>query len=120
MDDLSALPAFLTSLGVGLMMGLERELRAGTNAGLRTFCLVGVAGTAAAMVSAQAGSPWLLPAAALGLIAMMIAADHHRGDLSEQNEKNKPHGASSERPRIPEREAQRVDAWVGLRLATIR
>ena len=84
MDDLSALPSFLTSLAVGLMMGLERERRAGTNAGLRTFGLVGVAGTATAMVAAQAGSPWLLPAAALGLVAMMIAADHHRGDADEQ------------------------------------
>ncbi len=80
MDDLSALPAFLTSLAVGLMMGLERERRGGTNAGLRTFGLVGMAGTATAMIAAEAGSAWLLPAVALGLVAMMIAADHHRGD----------------------------------------
>jgi len=80
MDDLSALPAFLTSLALGLMMGLERERRAGTNAGLRTFGLVGIAGTATALLAAQAGMPWLLPAAALGLVLMMIAADQHRAD----------------------------------------
>ncbi len=62
------------------MMGLERERRGGTNAGLRTFGLVGMAGTATAMIAAEAGSPWLLPAVALGLVAMMISADHHRGD----------------------------------------
>ncbi len=83
MDDLSALPAFLTSLALGLMLGLERERRGGTNAGLRTFGLVGIAGTATAMLAAQAGMPWLLPAAALGLVAMMISADHHRGDANE-------------------------------------
>ena len=83
MEELTALRAFVTSLAVGLMMGLERERRAGTNAGLRTFGLVGVAGTAAAMVAQQAASPWLLPAVALGLVAMMISADHHRGDADE-------------------------------------
>ena len=80
MDDLAALPAVLTSLGVGLMMGLERERRAGTNAGLRTFGLVGVAGAVCGLLAQQAGATWLVPAVALALVAMMVAADHHRGD----------------------------------------
>lgn len=75
MDDLTAARAFLTSLGVGLMMGLERERRAGTHAGLRTFGLVGLAGTACALLAQQAGASWLLPAAALGLVLMMVAAN---------------------------------------------
>lgn len=79
-DDFTALRAFLTSLGVGLMMGLERERRGGANAGLRTFGLVGIAGTACALLAQQAGASWLLPAAALGLVLMMIAADQHRAD----------------------------------------
>ncbi len=80
MDELAAAPAFLVSLALGLMMGLERERRGGTNAGLRTFGLVGIAGTATAMIAAQSASPWLIPAVALALVAMMISADHHRGD----------------------------------------
>ena len=80
MDDLSALRAFLTSLGVGLMMGLERERRGGANAGLRTFGLVGMTGTVAALLAERTGATWLLPAAALGLVLMMIAADQHRAD----------------------------------------
>jgi uncharacterized membrane protein (DUF4010 family) len=80
MDDFAALPSLLTSLGVGLMMGLERERRAGTNAGLRTFGLVGMAGTVCALLAAQTGDTWLVPAVALGLVGMMIAADYHRGD----------------------------------------
>lgn len=80
MEDLSVLQSFLTSLGVGLMMGLERERRGGANAGLRTFGLVGITGTACALLAQQAGAPWLLPVAALGLVLMMIAADQHRAD----------------------------------------
>lgn len=80
MESLAALHAFLISLALGLMMGLERERRGGTNAGLRTFGLVALAGTATALVAQLAASPWLLPVAAAGLVAMMIAADWHRGD----------------------------------------
>ncbi|MGQ0587368.1 MAG: MgtC/SapB family protein [Gammaproteobacteria bacterium] len=40
-------------------------------------------GTATAMIAQQAASPWLLPVVAAGLVAMMISADHHRGDADE-------------------------------------
>lgn len=83
MEALATLHAFLISLALGLMMGLERERRAGTNAGLRTFGLVGVAGTATALIAQLAASPWLLPVVAAGLVAMMISADHHKGDKDE-------------------------------------
>jgi uncharacterized membrane protein (DUF4010 family) len=80
MDDLSALPILLTSLGLGLMMGLERERRGGTHAGLRTFGLVGIAGAVSALLAQEGGFTWLVPAVALGLLAMMIAADRHEAD----------------------------------------
>jgi uncharacterized membrane protein (DUF4010 family) len=83
METLAHLHAFAISLALGLMMGLERERRGGTNAGLRTFALVGITGTATAMIGQQAASPWLLPVVAAGLVAMMISADHHRGDADE-------------------------------------
>lgn len=83
METLADLHAFVISLALGLMMGLERERRGGTNAGLRTFGLVGIAGTATAMIAQQAASPWLLPVVAAGLVAMMISAEHHRGDADE-------------------------------------
>jgi len=66
------------------MLGLERERRPGTNAGLRTFGLVAIAGTATALLAAEAATPWLLPAAALGLVAMMVAADLHHADPDGQ------------------------------------
>jgi uncharacterized membrane protein (DUF4010 family) len=83
METLAALHPFVISLALGLMMGLERERRGRTNAGLRTFGLVGLAGAAAAMIAQQTASPWLLPVMAAGLVAMMISADHHRGDADE-------------------------------------
>ena len=83
MDTLAALHPFVISLALGLMMGLERERRGGTNAGLRTFSLTGLTGTATAMIAQQAASPWLLPVVALGLVATMISADHHPGDRDD-------------------------------------
>lgn len=80
MEDLSTLRALLTGLGIGLMMGLERERHAGANAGIRTFGLVGLAGTLCAVLAQEAGVPWLIPATALGLLLLMIAADLHPPD----------------------------------------
>lgn len=78
MEELSALRAFASSLGVGLLMGLERERRPGALAGLRTFALAGVAGAASALLAQQAGMPWLLPTLLLALAATMAAAELRR------------------------------------------
>lgn len=75
MDELQAAQAMLTSLGVGLLMGLERERRAGAVAGLRTFALVALAGSICALLTLQAQLGWLIPAGALGIVGMMVAAD---------------------------------------------
>ena len=57
--ELAALPHFITSLAIGLLIGLERERSPGSRAGLRTFALVALFGTLAAMLSEQT-TPWLL------------------------------------------------------------
>lgn len=61
------IPAFLTSLAIGLLIGLERERSPSAKAGLRTFALVALAGTLAAMLSQFTRSPWVL---ALGLFTV--------------------------------------------------
>jgi len=38
--ELAALPHFVTSLAIGLLIGLERERNPSSRAGLRTFALV--------------------------------------------------------------------------------
>ena len=60
--------------GIGLLIGLERERNPTAKAGVRTFALIAVAGTLAALLDARAGAGWL---AAIGLAAvagMLIAA----------------------------------------------
>lgn len=71
--ELAALPHFVTSLAIGLLIGLERERIPGSRAGLRTFALVALFGTLAAMLSEKA-SPWLLLGGLLIVGLMMIAA----------------------------------------------
>ena len=68
------LPQFLTSLAIGLLIGLERERAPSAKAGLRTFALVALLGTLAAMLSEKNDLPWLLIAGWLMVGAMIIAA----------------------------------------------
>lgn len=71
---IEALPQFLTSLAIGLLIGLERERNPSAKAGLRTFALVAIFGTLTALLSAKLGSPWLLIAGLLAVAGMIIAA----------------------------------------------
>lgn len=68
---LAFLRAFSISLGIGLLMGLERERHLSARAGLRTFALTALFGTTAALLSAKTGSPWML-AAGLVMVGLMI------------------------------------------------
>lgn len=71
--ELAALPHFLTSLAIGLLIGLERERNPGARAGLRTFALIALFGTLTAMLSEKA-SPWLLLGGLLIVGLMMVSA----------------------------------------------
>ncbi|MBM3391491.1 MAG: MgtC/SapB family protein [Betaproteobacteria bacterium] len=68
------LQAFVTSLAIGLLIGLERERRRSAKAGLRTFALVALLGTVSGMLAEKAGSGWILAAGLLAVGAMIIAA----------------------------------------------
>ncbi|MGQ9861251.1 MAG: MgtC/SapB family protein [Thiobacillaceae bacterium] len=72
--ELKPLALFLTSMGLGLLIGLERERSPAAKAGLRTFTLVAMAGTLGAMLSEQTGAPWILGAGLIILGGMMVAA----------------------------------------------
>lgn len=65
---------FGASLGIGLLIGLERERNPAAKAGVRTFALVALLGTLAARVS---DSPWLV-AVGLGAVAATLIAAHAR------------------------------------------
>lgn len=64
------LEAFATALGIGLLIGMERERRPDSAAGLRTFSLVAMLGCLFAMLGEKTGGPWLL---AVGLIVLATA-----------------------------------------------
>ena len=74
---LAPLPAFLTSLALGLLIGLERERNPASKAGLRTFALVALLGTLASLITEKTGSPWIL-AAGLALVGLMMIAAYAR------------------------------------------
>lgn len=73
-NGIEALPQFLTSLSIGLLIGLERERNPSAKAGLRTFGLVAVFGTLAALLSTRLNSPWMLIAGLIAVTAMIISA----------------------------------------------
>ena len=61
-------------LGIGLLIGLERERNPAGKAGVRTFPLVSLLGTLAALLGARVDSAWLLPAGLLAVTGMLIVA----------------------------------------------
>jgi len=72
--EFAYLARFLTSLAIGLLIGLERERNPSAKAGLRTFTLVAMAGTLGALLSEKSGAPWLLGAGLIIMGGMMVAA----------------------------------------------
>ncbi|NNL64745.1 MAG: MgtC/SapB family protein [Myxococcales bacterium] len=60
------------ALGLGLLVGFQRERTEESVAGFRTFPLITVVGALAARVGHAADTPWLLPAALLGLVALVV------------------------------------------------
>lgn len=73
-NGIEALPQFLTSLAIGLLIGLERERNPSAKAGLRTFALVAVFGTLTALLSTKLASPWLLIAGLITVAGTIVSA----------------------------------------------
>lgn len=71
-----------TSLGLGLLVGLQREYDEKEIAGIRTFALTTLFGSAAALIGQQFGSAWVIAAGFLSLAILMVSANflHHRND----------------------------------------
>lgn len=72
--SIDTLQAFATAIGVGLLIGLERERQSDVKAGLRTFALVGLLGCLSGLLAQAADSGWIIAAGFLAIAAMMIAA----------------------------------------------
>ena len=66
--------AFLTSVGVGLLIGLERERHAEAKAGVRTFALIAMLGTLTVLIAEQSGSAWIIAAGLIVVGGTVLAA----------------------------------------------
>jgi uncharacterized membrane protein (DUF4010 family) len=81
-EELRTALRFLTSLGIGLLLGLQHERTQGAKAGLRTFALVAVFGTVAGLLNDAAGGGWI-GAAGLLLVGLMIISAYHGEEKPE-------------------------------------
>lgn len=72
--DFQSLYRFAISLGLGLLIGLERERNPAALAGLRTFAITALLGTLSALLSQAAGSPWIMVASLLAVAAFITGA----------------------------------------------
>ncbi len=82
--------AFGTALGIGLLVGMERERRPDSAAGLRTFALVAMLGCLFALLGEKTGGPWALVTGLLVISLAMVASnfssrqeEQYRGFTSE-------------------------------------
>ena len=73
-NGIELLPRFLTSIAIGLLIGLERERNPSAKAGLRTFALVALFGTLMGMLADEQGTPWLVVAGLCAVALTIIAA----------------------------------------------
>lgn len=71
---LDFIKGFILSLGLGLLMGLERERRETSRAGLRTFGLTSLLGSVMGLLASKGDAPWLLGAGLLAVAATIISA----------------------------------------------
>jgi uncharacterized membrane protein (DUF4010 family) len=75
---------FLTALGIGLLIGLERERKPSAKAGLRTFAIVGVFGALCGALARQLDSYWLV-GVGLALVGLMIISAYFEDRATEED-----------------------------------
>lgn len=71
-DTLDLALTFAVSAAIGLLVGTERERKPTAKAGVRTFALIAVLGTACSLVAQSLDSPWLVPVG-FALVGLTIA-----------------------------------------------
>jgi uncharacterized membrane protein (DUF4010 family) len=73
------------SLGLGLLVGLQRERKGDELAGIRTFSLLTLFGTLLAFVGMQLDTPWAVPTGALAL-GILMAVGFYIKTRNNQNQ----------------------------------
>lgn len=78
-QNLDDIRSFVTAIGIGLLMGMERERNPTAKAGLRTFTLVSLLGVTLAMIGERTNTVWL-PAVGLALVGLTLIAAYLRDE----------------------------------------
>ena len=76
-ETVDLLGTLALSAGIGLLVGLERERKPSAKAGVRTFALIALLGSLAAVVERAAGSGWIIGLGALAVAGTLVAAYLH-------------------------------------------
>ena len=71
---LSLVLTFSVSAAIGLLVGLERERKPSAKAGVRTFTLIALLGSLAALLAEATDSAWTLGAGAIAVTGALVAA----------------------------------------------
>lgn len=72
--DTTVLTQLAIALGLGLLVGLQRERAQSPMAGIRTFALITWLGALAGLLTPQLG-PWLVPAGLVALAALVVMSN---------------------------------------------
>lgn len=79
MMELNTAWQFVVALGLGMLIGLERERTRGeqkTFAGVRTFSFVALLGATSVYAGELSGLPWIVGLVFLGIVAVVVVAYH--------------------------------------------
>jgi uncharacterized membrane protein (DUF4010 family) len=76
-ETLPLVASLAVSAGIGLLVGLERERKPSAKAGVRTFTLIALVGSLAALLDEATGSAWALAAGAVCVTGTLVAAYLH-------------------------------------------
>jgi uncharacterized membrane protein YhiD involved in acid resistance len=72
--DLHALQQLAVSLGLGMLMGLQRERTERSIGGIRTFPFIALFGTVCAQIGQITGT-WIIAAGLISLAALVVTAN---------------------------------------------
>lgn len=87
--ELGVIQQLVVSLGLGMLLGLQRERTEKSLAGIRTFPFIALLGTVCAQIGEKTGE-WIIPAGLVSLAALVVMAN-----LIKVREKKEP-GMTSE------------------------
>lgn len=82
--DFTIIQQLVVSLGLGMLLGLQRERTESSLAGIRTFPFIALFGTVCAQIGQQTGT-WIIPAGLVSLAALVVMANLVKVDKEKKD-----------------------------------